>query len=109
MSARNLSYDQFTDAGPSPTHEDAMKTIVHLTDSASFNAKHGASHLASAREEAAKLADGAKVVWHLDHATKHTISTHEDLESLRNHIKESPFLRQAVDEMTNLTRRHQGW
>jgi hypothetical protein len=110
MAIRNLSYDQFADAGPSPDGKSALTTIVHLADSAGFNLKHGSSHLADARKEAAALGPaGHKVVWHLDHATKHHIATDEDLTSMREHIEQSEFLRDAVNEITSLTNHHQGW
>lgn len=105
----NLSYDQFADAGPSPTDEDAFTTVVHLADSAAFNHKHGASHLASAREEAAKLQDGGKVVWHLDHATKHHIAAQGDLESLVEHVKRHPAFEPGRSEMQYLTGQLQNW
>jgi hypothetical protein len=110
LKPRNLNYDQFADAGPSPTPEDAMKTVVHLADSAAFNFKHGASHLKSAQDEADKLGPAGKnVVWHLDHSIKHHIAAQEDLESLRDHVKAHPAFKEGIDEMAGLTDRMQNW
>lgn len=111
---RNLNYDQFADAGPSPTEPDALATIVHLADSAAFNHKHGAMHLARTQEEVAKLPDSLGkqrdlIIWHLDHATKHHIAAQEDLESLVHHAKTSQFLKPHTDEIGEATRRLQNW
>ena len=53
----DLSYDEFSDAGPSPTGKDALATVIHIADSSAFNHKHAAMHADRVREELIKLLD----------------------------------------------------
>lgn len=112
MAPRNLSYDQFADAGPSPTKEDAYATVVHLADSAGFNLKHGAMHLKRTQDEVRKLPPSKQrdvAIWHANHSLKHHITAQDDLMSLVDHVQSHPSFKSAVAETGDLTRQLQGW
>jgi hypothetical protein len=109
-----LNYDQFAEAGPSPTSNDAFSTIAHLADSAAFNAKHGALHHYEAQKITRKLPDSVgdlrdQIIWELDHSTKHGIACHEDLESLVKHVKTNKYLKPAALDLAEQTQKLQAW
>lgn len=96
---RSLRAEQFADAGPSPTREDAYATVVHNGDSAAFNLKHGARHLARALKEVRKLPDGDMrdvIDWNLQHALKHHIEAREDVSKMVKHVRSHPAFRQEA-------------
>jgi hypothetical protein len=107
-----LNYDQFAEAGPSPTKTDAFSTIVHLADSAAFNLKHGAMHHARVQDLISQLPESElhqQIIWNHDHAIKHHIAANEDLTSLIDHVKSNPYLKDAVNETAQETHRLQRW
>jgi hypothetical protein len=106
-----LNAEQFANSGPSPTQSDAMATVVHLADSAAFNHKHGANHLAKAydlvqglppdvKSAMEKVVRGKKTIeWHLEHATKHSIEAGDDIGQMAKHIRTHPAFRPHAMEL----------
>lgn len=105
---RSLNSQQFAYAGLSPTEEDGIATVVHLTDSAAFNFKHGAMHTTRMMEEARGIQDPdvrRKVIWNAMHAGKHMLKAQNDLDNLRHHLAQHPLF---ADEVKNVKRHELG-
>lgn len=105
---RSLNQDQFAEVGLSPTEFDGFATVVHLTDSAAFNFKHGFLHLGRTMQEAQKIQDHetrTNVLWNAAHSEKHMIKARNDLDNLRNHLKQHPLFK---DHVAELRRNEQG-
>lgn len=120
---QNLTYDNFSEAGPSPTSKDAMSTVIHIADSSAFNHKHAAMHAARVQEELKKLLDMlpkspiynelreqiSLIVWNYDHEIKHFITAQADTESLVKHLRSHPAFKNEVAETGRFTNMLQGW
>ena len=118
-----LTYDEFANAGPSPTKGDAFTTVIHIADSAAFNHKHAAMHADRVREELIHLLDmlpGSPiykemrdqikiVIWNYDHEIKHFITAQADTESLVKHLRSHPAFKNEVAETARFTNMLQGW
>jgi hypothetical protein len=121
--ASKLTYDEFSDAGPSPTKQDAFTTVIHIADSSAFNHKHAAMHADRVREELIKLMDMLPkspiynemrdqikiVIWNYDHEIKHFITAQADTESLVKHLRSHPAFKNEVAETGTMTNLLQGW
>lgn len=101
-----LSSEQFANSGPSPTTEDAFKTVSHLADAVGHDLKHGSSHLFSLMKHIQKdpMPDKTRetLLFHANHSMKHTLGAKEHSEKLGKHVARHPAFRSATQEIRQI-------